>query len=144
MAVAQLQHRDGVQVLLVNNWAVLQATKHGPGHSKEEVRVQGTRGTIFGHSEEMTVYATEPRPVEIKPVIRGPWFPDAFGLSMRHFLDCLATGAKPATDGRGNLHVLQTVFAATESALQNRVVAVDEIALDGDYNLNPETAAPGS
>jgi predicted dehydrogenase len=85
----------------------------------------------------MTVYATQPRPVEIKPVINGPWFPDAFGIGMRHFLDCLATGAKPVTDGRGNLHVLQAVFAAWQSALDNRLVRVDEISLDADYDLNP-------
>lgn len=138
MAIAQFKHASGVQVLLVNNWSVVEAVLHGPGHSKEEVRVQGTHGSIFGHSEEMTVYSSRPRPVEIKPVIKGTWFPDAFGLSMRHFLDCLATGKTPSTDGRGNLHVLQTVFAAYESVQQNRVVRVDEIALNGDYNLSPQ------
>jgi predicted dehydrogenase len=142
VAIAQLRHRGGVQVLLVNNWAFLEAERRGPSHSKEEVRIQGTRGSVFGHSEDMTVYATHPRPVEIKPVIRGTWFPDAFGLAMRHFLDCLATGTTPITDGRGNLHVLQAVFAAWESARQNRVVRVDEISLQADYDLNPPLGSP--
>ncbi|MBM3474565.1 MAG: Gfo/Idh/MocA family oxidoreductase [Armatimonadetes bacterium] len=137
MAVAQLRHESGVQTLLVNDWAYLEARRRGPSHSKEAVRVQGTHGAIFGHSEDMTVYTTTPRPVEIKPVISGPWFPDAFGLGMRHFMDCLATGATPITDGRGNLHVLQAVFAAWQSTLDNRVVRVDEISLDADYDLNP-------
>ncbi len=137
MAVAQLRHAGGVQTLLVNDWAYLEATRRGPSHSTEEVRVQGTHGAVFGNSQEMTVYATRPRPVEIKPVIKAPWFPDAFGLAMQHFLECLATGAAPLTDGRGNLHVLQAVFAAWQSALDNRVVRVEEISLDADYDLKP-------
>jgi len=137
LAVAQLCHASGVQTLLVNDWAFLEGHRRSPSHPKEEVRVQGTLGAVLGHSEDMTVFATQPRPIEIRPVISGPWFPDAFGLAMRHFLDCLATGAKPATDGRGNLHVLQAVFAAWQSVLDNRVVRVDEIGLDGEYDLNP-------
>jgi len=68
-------------------------------------------------------------------VIKGVWFRRLWA-GMRHFLDCLATGAQPVTNGRGNLHVLQAVFAAFESA-GDRVVRVDAIALDGDYDLNP-------
>ena len=137
VALALVQHRSGVQVLLVENWGVLEAKKRGPTHSREEVRIQGTKGSIFGNSEDMSVFVTEPRPVEIKPVIPGPWFPDAFGIGMSHFLDCLETGATPITDGRGNLHVMQAVFAAWESANTNRVVRVDDIPLDSDYDLNP-------
>jgi predicted dehydrogenase len=137
MAVLQLRHASGVQVLLVNDWSLLGGARRGPGHSQEEIRIQGTRGSIIGHSEDMTVFATKPREVEIKPVIHGTWFPDAMGNSMRHFQDCLATGAKPITDGRGNLNVLRAVFAAWESTVHNRLVHVDEISLDSDYNLNP-------
>jgi UDP-2-acetamido-3-amino-2,3-dideoxy-glucuronate N-acetyltransferase len=138
MAVVQLRHASGVATLLVNDWSFLSHSHVGPAHSREEVRVQGSQGSIFGHSEDMTVYLSEPAPVEIKPVIRGPWFPDAFGLAMAHFQDCLATGAKPLTDGRGNLHVLQTAFACYESARSGRVVRPAEIALDGDWDLSPQ------
>jgi predicted dehydrogenase len=137
MAIAQLRHASGVGTLLVNNWSFLSHSHRGPSHSREEVRVQGTRGTVFGHSEEMTVYVSDPAPAEIKPVINGTWFPDAFGWAMVHFQECLASGATPITDGRGNLHVLQTAFACYESARLGRSVSVDEIALDGDWDLSP-------
>ncbi len=41
------------------------------------------------------------------------------------------------TDGRGNLHVVQTVFAMHQSAKSGEVVKIDEISLDGDYDLSP-------
>ncbi len=85
----------------------------------------------------MTVHLTEPEVREIKPSIEGTWFPDAFGNVMAHFLECLRTGEKPITYGRGNLHVVQTVFAMHQSASTGEVVSVDNIALDSDYNLSP-------
>ena len=85
----------------------------------------------------MTVHLTEPETREIKPIIEGTWFPDAFGNVMAHFLECLQTSKKPITDGRGNLHVVQTLFAMHQSATSGEVVMLDDIPLDGDYNLNP-------
>jgi predicted dehydrogenase len=137
-ATAQFRHASDVCSLVVDNWALLERVRRGPGHPREELRIQGTKGSICGHSEEMVVFTTEPRPAEIRPAFEGTWFPDGFGLGMRHFQECLAAGTTPITDGRGNLHVLQAVFAAYESARTNRVVAIDEIALDGDWDLSPE------
>ena len=56
---------------------------------------------------------------------------------MAHFLECLQTGEKPITDGRGNLHVVQTFFAMHQSRASGKVVLLDDISLDGSYNLNP-------
>ena len=41
------------------------------------------------------------------------------------------------TDGRSNLHVVQTLFAMHQSATSGEVVPVNDISLDGDYDLNP-------
>ena len=106
-------------------------------HPHEEIRIQGTKGAIYGNSSDMTVHLTEPETREIKPSIDGTWFPDAFGNVMAHFLECLQTGEKPITDGRGNLHVVQTFFAMHQSARSGKVVLLDDISLDGSYNLNP-------
>ena len=85
----------------------------------------------------MTVHLTEPEVREIKPSIAGTWFPDAFGNVMAHFQECLRTGQKPLTHGHGNLHVVQTFFAMHQSAASGKVVMIDDISLDGDYDLNP-------
>jgi predicted dehydrogenase len=141
-ATALFRHENGVQSLVVDNWALLERVRRGPSHPREELRIQGTKGSLCGHSEEMVVFTTEPRPVEIRPVFQGSWFPDGFALGMQHFQECVATGATPVTDGRGNLHVLQAAFAAYESARTHRVVVIDEITLDGDWDLSPEPVLP--
>lgn len=137
MAVAQLKTKSNVQVLLSCNWGFLGAAGHTHCHSGEEIRIQGTKGTICGHSNDLSVYLTEPNEQEIKPEIEGSWFPHAFGNVMVHLIDSLEKGEKPITDGRRNLHVVQTLFAMFESAKSERLVEINEIALDGNYDLSP-------
>lgn len=137
LSVALFKSRDGVQGLLSCNWAFLTNPGRNLQHPHEEIRIQGTKGAIYGNSADMTVHLTEPETREIKPSIEGTWFPDAFGNVMAHFLECLQTGEKPITDGRSNLHIVQTFFAMHQSARSGKVVLLDDISLDGDYNLSP-------
>ena len=137
LSVALFKSRSGVQGLLSCNWAFLAESGRNLQHPHEEIRIQGTKGAIYGNSADMTVHLTEPETQEIKPPIEGAWFPDAFGNVMAHFLECLRTGKKPITDGRSNLHVLQTIFAMHQSASSGKVVLIDNISPDGDYNLSP-------
>ena len=137
LSVALFKSRSGVQGLLSCNWAFLANPGRNLQHPHEEIRIQGTKGAIYGNSADMTVHLTEPETREIKPSIEGTWFPDAFGNVMAHFLECLQTGEKPITDGRSNLHVVQTFFAMHQSARSGKVVLLDDISLDGNYNLSP-------
>ena len=137
VSTALFKSRSGVQGLLSCNWAFLANPGRNLQHPHEEIRIQGTKGAIYGNSDDMTVHLTEPEPHEIKPPIEGTWFPDAFGNVMAHFLECLQTGEKPITDGRSNLHVVQTFFAMHQSARSGKVVIIDDISLNGNYNLNP-------
>ena len=136
-SVALFKSRSGIQGLLSCNWAFLANPGRNLQHPHEEIRIQGTKGAIYGNSGDMTVHLTEPKTREIKPSIEGTWFPDAFGNVMAHFFECLRTGKKPITHGRGNLHVVQTVFAMHQSASSGEVVLLDDISLDGDYDLSP-------
>ena len=136
-AHALVRFESGVAGLLSCNWSFLGAAGHTHPHPHEEIRVQGSRGSICGHSEKMEVHVESPEPRVISPEIEGTWFPDAFGGSMSHFLACIASGATPKTDGRGNLHVLQCLFALHRSAMERREVSVDEIGLDADLDLSP-------
>ncbi|MYA72602.1 Gfo/Idh/MocA family oxidoreductase [Candidatus Poribacteria bacterium] len=137
VSTALFKSRSGVQGLLSCNWAFLANPGRNLQHPHEEIRIQGTKGAIYGNSDDMTVHLTEPETREIKPSIDGTWFPDAFGNVMAHFLACLQTGKKPITDGRSNLHVVQTIFAMHQSARSGKVVLLDDISLNGDYDLSP-------
>ena len=137
LSVALFKSRSGVQGLLSCNWAFLADPGRNLQHPHEEIRIQGTKGAIYGNSDDMTVHLTQPETREIKPSIDGTWFPDAFGNVMAHFLECLQTGEKPITNGRSNLHVVQTFFAMHQSARSGEVVLIDDISLDSDYDLNP-------
>ena len=137
VSVALFKSRSGIQGLLSCNWAFLANPGRNLQHPHEEIRIQGTKGAIYGNSEDITIHLTQPETREIKPTIEGTWFPDAFGNVMAHFLACLQTGEKPITDGRSNLHVVQTLFAMHQSATSGEVVMLDDISLDGAYDLNP-------
>ena len=136
-SVVLFKSRRGVQGLLSCNWAFLANPGRNLQHPHEEIRIQGTKGAIYGNSADMTVHLTEPETQEFKPPIDGAWFPDAFGNLMVHFLECLQTGEKPITDGLSNLHVVQTIFAMHASASSGKVVLLEDITLDSNYNLNP-------
>ena len=56
---------------------------------------------------------------------------------MAHLIDSLEKREKPITDGQRNLHVVQPLFEMFESAKSGRLVAINEIALDRDYDLSP-------
>ncbi|MDE0399682.1 MAG: Gfo/Idh/MocA family oxidoreductase [Candidatus Poribacteria bacterium] len=137
VSTALFKSRSGVQGLLSCNWAFLANAGRNLQHPHEEIRIQGTKGAIYGNSADMTVHLTQPETREIKPLIEGTWFPDAFGNVMAHFLECLQTGEKPITNGRSNLHVVQMLFAMHQSATSGAVVMLDDISLDDDYNLSP-------
>ena len=137
LSIALFKSRSGVQGLLSCNWAFLANPGRNLQHPHEEIRIQGTKGAIYGNSADMTVHLTQPETREIKPSIEGTWFPDAFGNVMAHFLECLQTGEKPITVGRSNLHIVQTFFAMHQSAKSGKVVMLDDISLDGDYDLSP-------
>lgn len=137
MAQALVRFESGVGGLLSCNWSFLGSAGHTHPHPHEEIRVQGTGGSICGHSEEMSVHIEDPEPRTISPDIDGTWFPDAFGNSMAHFLACIESGSTPKTDGRGNLHVLQCLFAMHGSATSGREVRVAEIGLGDDIDLSP-------
>ncbi|HIM10472.1 TPA: Gfo/Idh/MocA family oxidoreductase [Candidatus Poribacteria bacterium] len=136
MAVTQFTTESDIQGLLSCNWASSGRAGHKHPHPHEEIRIQGTRGSIYGNSREMVVHV-EGKNDEIRPRIEETWFPNAFGNTMSHFMDCLRDGKKPLTNGRENLHVVQVIFAMFQSAKTGRCVHIDEISLHDDYDLSP-------
>lgn len=60
----------------------------------------------------------------------GPWFPDAFGLTMAHFRQALERGVEPLCSARDNLHVVAVIEAAYRSGAERRSVRLDEVMGD--------------
>jgi len=137
LGVLILKFQNGVYCLLVTNWC-WRGSVGSRNHPTEEIRIQGTKGTIFGTSENMNVHLTQPEVKDVQPEIKGVWFPDAFGKSMEHFLHCVVEDRVPLTNGRDNLHVMQTVFASYLSIKENRAVSPSEVPYDSDIDYNPK------
>jgi len=136
-AMLMLEFGSGMQCLLITNW-VWRGEIGYRQHSMEEIRIQGTKGTIFGNSQQMNVHLTEPKVENIQPEIKGVWFPDAFGNSMAHFLECVAYDRVPITNGRDNLNVIRACMAAYRSIEEKRAVSLCEIPWDSDMDYNPK------
>ncbi|HEX6972605.1 MAG TPA: Gfo/Idh/MocA family oxidoreductase [Limnochordia bacterium] len=125
LAVLALKFPSGLQGIVINNWCY-RGSRPRP-HAREEIVIQGERGSITGDSEEMTVFSAEPHPRRIIPHIQGRWFPDAFGRSMAHFVDALDRGTPFLCSGRDNLKTVAIVEAAYRSIAERREVAIAEV-----------------
>lgn len=71
---------------------------------------------LFGHGVEWRDGVPEAVRAEAEPVAVEPGEPLA--AECRHFLECMATGAPPRTDGREGLRVLRVLEAAERSLCQ--------------------------
>lgn len=125
LAVLTLKFPSGLQGVIINNWCY-RGSRPRP-HSREEIVIQGERGSITGDSEEMCIYSAAPHPRRIYPEIRGKWFPDAFGNGMAHYVDALDQGQRFLCEGRDNLKSLAIGEAAYRSIQEGREVAIAEV-----------------
>ena len=73
--------------------------------------------TLFSHRIEWRATMPVPEKADATPVAVEAGEP--LRLECRHFLDCVATGAAPRTDGREGLRVLK-VLASASAALERR------------------------
>jgi predicted dehydrogenase len=56
---------------------------------------------------------------------------EPLGVQDRHFVECVATGATPLTDGRNGLAVVEALEAAQVSLRLGRPVLLEELSADG-------------
>jgi predicted dehydrogenase len=125
LSVVSLQFERGVQGLILNNWTYRGDRRRA--HPHEEIVIQGDRGCVTGDTGELRITTLDPTPRTIVPQYSGAWFPDAFGLSMAHFIDALDTGRPFLCSGRDNLNTLALVEAAYLSAAESRAVQLAEV-----------------
>jgi len=56
---------------------------------------------------------------------------------LRHFLDCIRTGARPLTDGPGSLQGLRVIWKMYEAEQNNTVADLRGLGLDDDWTAVP-------
>jgi predicted dehydrogenase len=124
IAVIALEYASGLKGLIINNWSY--AGPRPRAHSREEIVVLGTKGSLTFDSKEIAFDAAGGKRTITK--VKGEWFNDAFGESMRAFLASLDGGPKYPFAGREDLKVMAVVEAAYRSAERKRFVNPAEIA----------------
>ena len=75
--------------------------------------------------------------------IQSPYlrFEEPLLIQDREFASCVASGARPATDGANGIAVVQALEAAAISLRTGRPVHVSEMQLRLDWDVEPELAA---
>lgn len=126
LGVVSIRFQSGAQAVIVNNWCYRGGDRFRP-HSKEEIVIQGDRGCVSGDSEQMCVVSEEFGNSKLYPKVTGAWFPDAFGHSMRHFIEALEAGRPFLCEATDNLKTVGIMEAAYRSAEEGGAVRVDQL-----------------
>ncbi|MDA1190998.1 MAG: Gfo/Idh/MocA family oxidoreductase [Candidatus Poribacteria bacterium] len=123
LSALSVRFQNGVSAVMMNNWCYRGRVSRP--HSIEEIVVQGDGGALTANSRWVHVVKSDGS--EIEREIDEEWFPDAFGYTMAHYVECLDAGKPWLSDGRSNLEVVEIIEAAYRSAAENRVVRVEEL-----------------
>jgi len=119
--VINVTFESGMRALIINNWS---ARDDGAlQHPKEEVVIQGDRGTVIVQGSEIVVRTAGD---ERRETVQGTWFPDAFGKLMRHYLTALSSGQPFLHSARANLRVIAMMEAAYQSAESGRAIGATD------------------
>ena len=90
---------------------------------------------LYPHKIEWRAALPVPQRAEADPVPLDEAEPLA--LECRHFLECIATGAKPRTDGAEGLRVLRVLTRASLALKQNAEPAPPQPRLRSDVHVHP-------
>jgi len=129
VSVASVTYASGLCGTIINNWCYRGDLKRP--HSWEEFVIQGDKGTISGTSEKICIAISDPVPSKIYPEIKGSWFPDAFGNSMKHFIEALDRNKPFLCEGRHNLIAMALVEGVYKSIEEGRAVTLKEVYPEG-------------
>ncbi len=124
IATVCLEYASGLKGLVINNWSY-SGPKHR-AHPREEIVVLGGKGSLTLDSKEVSLDRSGGGRKVTR--VKGEWFNDAFGESMRAFLAALDGGPRYPFMGREDLKIMAVVEAAYRSASQGRAVNPADIA----------------
>ena len=129
LGAVSIRFKSGVQALIINNWCHRgsRAGDRSRPHPLEELVIQGDRGSISGDTAQLCVVSDALGEAKLFPKIDGAWFPDAFGHSMRHFIDALDNARPFLCEATDNVKTVAIMEAAYRSAASGDVVRVDQL-----------------
>lgn len=113
---------DGGQASLVLDGGV----PHGP---RDCSLVTGTAGTVMADGADLGTQAVTLTTAEgiARPDVPGHWFTEGFQGTMGELLCAIETGQEPGNSARANLRSLAMTFAAVESRMTGREVAIGSV-----------------
>lgn len=130
-----LDYANGLQAFTAvnhyNEWADTYATFRFIG---TEGAIDGTIGLMYnyptGRPDTITITSKQyGRGVKIIPTLDEMWIPDAFVGTMAGLMEAIETDSTPKDNStEDNLNTLRVVFAAYQSAAENRSVRPSEVS----------------
>lgn len=131
-----LEYANGLRCVVIDDIWTGPAKEGCPADISIKWRIEGLNGIATGdigwckdpYTSPSTIrYASKGDKEFHEPKWSESWFPDAFAGTMGQLLIALETGKEPAISGRDNLKTMALVDAAYLSALQSRLIGIDEI-----------------
>ena len=132
--VTVMDYQNGLQALVAvnhyNEWAETYATFRFIG---TEGAIDGTIGLMYnypaGRPDTISITSSQyGKGVKITPTIEEMWIPDAFVGTMASLMQAIETDSIPKDNStRDNLNTLRVVYAAYQSAAENRSVRPSEV-----------------
>jgi predicted dehydrogenase len=129
-----MDYADGLQAMVAvnhyNEWAETFATFRFIG---TEGAIDGTIGLMYnypsGRPDTMTVTSSQyGKGVKITPTFDEMWIPDAFVGTMASLMQAIEANTEPQDNSTAdNLNTLRVVYAAYQSAAENRSVRPSEV-----------------
>jgi D-apiose dehydrogenase len=132
VATALLDHGDGVSSIVDCSYASHLESENFP---ETLIEIDGTNGSLRlnkGYSLRVTTGGGT-RVLDVSPPVlpwaSRPWhnIQESVRLIQEHWVECLRSGAEPATSGRDNLKTLALVEAVYKSALTSQTISTAEL-----------------
>jgi D-apiose dehydrogenase len=132
VATILLDHGNGLASVVDCSYASRLETETFP---QTLIEIEGTLGSVrLGQGYKLAVTtAAGTRHTDVSPPLlpwaTKPWhnIQESVALIQQHWVDCLSSGAKPATSGRDNLQTLALVEAVYLSAKTGNTVALADL-----------------
>lgn len=119
-AFVSLRMRSGVIAHITGSWAL-------PEGFRSFMEAAGTAGVIALDSDETAAIRTAVRrDGGVETAVAAPLRQDPYAAELQHFVDCIARGTTPLTNGDEAIRTLAVALAAIESARTGKVVHLEE------------------
>ncbi len=118
LAVVVIDFGDLICLLDLNWYSVPELSTERTTSGR--VRIEGTEGTVLLEQDgSLTMYTELGQQVWSFP---ADTIPQSFVAAQQHFVECLRTGQRPETSGVETLKTMELVFAAYQSAKEERTI----------------------